>query len=554
MAIEVLNWARMIGATFVVAMYLTPACRGAQSADDSAGREAGARAAVDLGYVTPETVATVLIHPRRVLTAPEMEMLPIEVISAAGRQELGIDPLDIEQVLAIVELSPENVPDVAVVLRSAKPLEPGEIFPALWRQTVEAELAGRKYRQAQTPATPSIFRPDDRTVILARERLLRKIVHQYPRPPAGEMSRILERISKAPDILAITVVAPLRPQLKALLAQAPLPPPLAGLAQVPDQLKLIGLRVNLVDDAGLSLTLRAEDEAAAAQLDELIGRLLETARQMMLAGMAEQMASSDPVEQASARYVQRLGTGFLQTLRPRRTGDTLALKVEGQGQLRVAAIGALAGLALPAMQAARAAARRSQSSSNLKRIGVALHMYHDVHRALPARANFDAAGKPLLSWRVHLLPFLEEQTLYERFRLDEPWDSPHNRELIPLMPALYRNPGGNTKPGLTHYLGAAGDGMLFSGDKSHRLSDIIDGTSTTIMVLEVDDSHAAVWTQPDDLAVDANRPLAGLGAAHPGGFLALLADDSVRFISEGIDPRAFRAMLTIAGGDLIGPF
>lgn len=533
-------------------MVLTPALSYAQPPAASQPSAAGGKSAVDLGYVTPETLAAVLLHPRRVLTAPENEMLPIEVISAAGIKELGVDPLDIEQLLVIAEPPQEGPPQVAAVLRLAKPLAQAEVFAPLWEQTAEAELDGKKYRQAQNPLALSIFRPDERTLILAHDPLLRKLLRQHAQPPAGEMSQVLSRIPDPPDVLAVLLVAPLRPLLKGTLEQVPLPPPLAGVEQVPDLLNLVGVRVNMTGDMAMSLTLRAESEQAAEQLDALIGRLLETARQAMLAEVAKQGESSDPVEQAAARYAQRISSRLLTAFRPQRKGSLLTLGTKGQGQLQVATIGVLVALLLPAVQAAREAARRTQSSNNLRQIGLALHMYHDTHKAFPGRANLDPQGKPLLSWRVHILPFVEQAALYERFHLDEPWDSPHNRELIPLMPQLYRNPSGNPPPGRTNYLAPSGNGMLFAGNQGRRIQEIPDGTSNTIMALEVDDSRAAIWTQPDDWTPEPQDPLAGLGSAHPGGFEVLMADGSVRFMSKSIDPREFQALLTIAGGEVVG--
>jgi len=346
-------------------MISTPALTYAQPPGAAAPAAAGVPSAIDLGYVTPETVAAVVLHPRRVLTAAENEMLPIEVISAAGVKELGVDPLDIEQLLVVVEPPLEGPPQVAAVLRLAKPLAQEEVFAPLWQQTAEAELNGKKYRQAQNPMALSIFRPDDRTLILAHDPLLRKLLGQHAQPPAGEMSQVLSRISQPPDALAVLLVGPLRPLMKGALNQVPLPPPLAGVEQVPDLLNLVGVRVNLTGDMAMALTLRAESDQAAAQLDALIGRLLETARQAMLTEVAKQGASPDPVEQAAARYAQRISSRLLTAFRPQRNGSILTLGTKGQGQMQVATIGVLVALLLPAIQAAREAARLTQSSNNL---------------------------------------------------------------------------------------------------------------------------------------------------------------------------------------------
>jgi hypothetical protein len=83
---------------------------------------------------------------------------------------------------------------------------------------------------------------------------------------------------------------------------------------------------------------------------------------------------------------------------------------------------------------------------------------------------------------------------------------------------------------------------------------ITDGTSNSVLVLEVNENAAVVWTKPDDLVFDPTKPLAGLGAAHPGGFLAALADGSVRFISSSIDPQTFLKLLMMADGQPVGDF
>ncbi|MCL4191413.1 MAG: DUF1559 domain-containing protein, partial [Thermoguttaceae bacterium] len=134
-------------------------------------------------------------------------------------------------------------------------------------------------------------------------------------------------------------------------------------------------------------------------------------------------------------------------LRPTRQGDRLDLfSTKGQPAMQTATIGVLVALLLPAVQAAREAARRSQSMNNLKQIGLAMHNYYDSYRTLPAQANYDPQGKPLLSWRVQLLPFLEQQALYAQFHQDEPWDSAHNKTLIDKMPPVYRSASSKSPP------------------------------------------------------------------------------------------------------------
>jgi hypothetical protein len=212
----------------------------------------------------------------------------------------------------------------------------------------------------------------------------------------------------------------------------------------------------------------------------------------------------------------------------------------------------VAGLLLPAAQASRAAAVRAQATNNLKQIGIAMHNYHDVHASFPAAASHDDDDKPLLSWRVHILPFVEQSGLYNEFHLDEPWDSEHNKRLIPRMPAVYRTPNHpEIEEGKTVYLAPRGEGTMFEGFEGPRLQEITDGTSNTIMAVEASPERAVVWTAPGDFEYDAQQPLAGLGGIHANGFLTLFADGSVHFISQSVDLKVLKALFTATGGEPI---
>lgn len=212
--------------------------------------------------------------------------------------------------------------------------------------------------------------------------------------------------------------------------------------------------------------------------------------------------------------------------------------------------GVMVALMLPAVQSAREAARRMQCVNNLKQIGLALHNHEDGYGHIPMPAIIDKAGKPLLSWRVAILPFLNEGALYKKFKLDEPWDGPHNRPLLQEMPAVYRCPSRrDTNTQATNYRVIVGPGAVFEAGKECKLDDVKDGLSNTLLVVE--SAEPVEWTKPDELTFDpASAPsLVGAGSAHPGGFDALLADGSLRFFKNTFEPKLFRALITRAGGE-----
>jgi len=204
---------------------------------------------------------------------------------------------------------------------------------------------------------------------------------------------------------------------------------------------------------------------------------------------------------------------------------------------------------------AREAARRSQCTCNLCSIKLALHNYHEAYKTLPPAYIADANGKPMHSWRVLLLPFMEQSTLYNQYDFSEPWNGPTNIKLLDRMPRYLACPSRSTNPTkLTSYVVITGPGTMFPGTGSIKFADITDGLSNTLMVVEVANVNNP-WTAPWDLDVrtmsfqinDPKRP--GISSKHPGGANIVLGDASTRFLRESISPDDLRALTTINGGE-----
>jgi len=243
-----------------------------------------------------------------------------------------------------------------------------------------------------------------------------------------------------------------------------------------------------------------------------------------------------------------LGLVDIERSRGLRTGKGLAIAGIVLGSLGSTMI--LVALLLPAVQAAREAARRSQCVNNLKQIGLAMHNYQDTYGVFPPAMTTDPDGKPLLSWRVLLLPFLEQQALYEQFKHDEPWDGPSNKPLLAQMPKVYACPsfppaGADT----SNYQVLIGPGTPFEQPEGMSISSITDGTSNTLLVVE---SKAPIpWSQPSALTYKPKTPVAGLDSFHPGGFNALFADGSVRFLKKSISLATLDALITRNGNEVV---
>jgi hypothetical protein len=168
-----------------------------------------------------------------------------------------------------------------------------------------------------------------------------------------------------------------------------------------------------------------------------------------------------------------------------------------------------------------------RSVNNLKQLGLAMHSFHDSYNQFPPVAVYSKDGKPLLSWRVLVLPYLEQRDLFKQFKLNEPWDSPHNKELLSKMPAVYRAGQANPRePFTTYYQVFAGPGTMFDGTEGCRIAKITDGTSITIMIAE--GAEAVPWTKPADLVYDRKKPVPKLGGPFKTSIRAAFADGSVQ--------------------------
>jgi prepilin-type processing-associated H-X9-DG protein len=206
---------------------------------------------------------------------------------------------------------------------------------------------------------------------------------------------------------------------------------------------------------------------------------------------------------------------------------------------------------LPTNRSSTGAVQRAQCINNLKQIGLALNYYHGEYGCFPPRAITDKSGKPLLSWRVAILPYLEAKSLYDRFHRDEPWDSPHNLPLAKEMPAIFTCPSQKSFPeGKTCYQTVMGSDMGLSDDqKSIKFENVTDGTSKTLMVSE--SQNFVNWTQPADIPFDPSSPLRGFGRNHPGGFNAVFFDCSVHFLKFSTNETVFKSILTRSGGKVL---
>jgi hypothetical protein len=511
----------------------------------------------DLSYVVPNPCVLIALRPAQLLNAPVAEMLPTEVLQAVGQQQMGVDPLAAEQFVLSIGAPTNGPPPFSALARFNAAVEL-KADTDMTVHTEKSDLKGKAYLKSRQPMAPSFYSLDEKSILAATDQFIQQAVNRQAAPPVDPFAATFAAADQGDDLLAMIDVASLRHLIAMGLAQAQLPPELAPLRELPNLVKTVELRANLSRSAPSDLILTANNEADARKIITVFDGVKQQMAANIVAKAQEALASEDPIEQAGGRYSLRMARLLDERAQLLQEADQIVLfrtdltTAGGNPMAATAVIGTLVALLLPAVQAAREAARRNSSMNNLKQISLGLLNHESARGAMPAQANFDKDGKPLLSWRVHILPFMEQVELYRKFRLDEPWDSEHNKALIPLMPQIYAHPGSKLNPaeGKTNYLGVQGKDHMFSGKpEARRLRDIEDGTSNTITVVQATDERAVIWTKPEDFEPGKDDPDQGLGGLAGDIFLAAFCDGSVRVISKQIDPAALRALFTISGGE-----
>ncbi|MBI1248588.1 DUF1559 domain-containing protein [bacterium] len=219
--------------------------------------------------------------------------------------------------------------------------------------------------------------------------------------------------------------------------------------------------------------------------------------------------------------------------RPGNTKVILIIVLVVVGMMFLSCTGVVAALLLPAIGQARLAAQRQQSINNTKQIMLALHNYHDTYLRFPAAYVPDENGKPMHSWRVAILPFVEQNNMFDQYDFGQPWDSPHNLEVTKRMPGVYASPALSSQQieeGLTTYKAIAGPGTGLSTTGWNTFSGLPNGASGTIVIIE-DTQNPVHWSEPDDISPEEFLQL-NFDDGYFQGTVVGMGDGACRVLTE----------------------
>jgi DNA-directed RNA polymerase subunit RPC12/RpoP len=402
-------------------------------------------------------------------------------------------------------------PPIAVVFETKKPMEQQTVTKAIvngdWGK--RAKLNAEFVTEQMVLVTPAAAAP----AYKAKKGKLKA---------TGVLERALSQVATHKGMVACAVVPPeLAKEAEGAFKDLP-----AFL-----KTKALFLAVDVGDRIVLNGSLVADDPASAQEIKTATDGLV---------GLASLFLNQNAKNPEMASMV-KMGQQALKDLKLAVQDKEMTLAFE----MKTAdAVGVVMGSLGPAIEKLRGSAANASDLNNLRQIGLAWHNYFGTFKTFPPQTF-----KNGLSWRVALLPFIEQENLYRQFKLDEPWDSPHNLKLLPLMPKVYESNVAKAGPGRTFYQTFVGPNTVNKNVKQGlKITEIPDGTSNTLIVAE--SSRAVEWTKPEDITITPNGPVA-VGNAEPAHFFAVFADGSVRRLPRNLPEQTLRWLIDPADGNPI---
>ncbi len=472
-----------------------------------------------------------------------------------------------ERATGFLLLDARQEPMPFLVLRFTAPFDPAEVAKTYLADPTRAIVGGKFIYSAAKGSEFELGFPDRQHIVIGLNGTLTGLFSKSP-ARSGPLSYGLQLAAGGKPVVVSVNVAAIPPEAFRELKDLPTEVlPLLKAEHVTAALDLAGaVKVDL--RAGYKTAADAQDaEKAVKTLAELGRKHLTEIKEDIEKRLYDPKAKTPrPLEGIPEAVFTVFALGAINKTDEllanpgahiKRAGNDLTASFSLPKELVVGASGMAAfgvGLLLPAIQKTRAAAARMQSQNNLKQIALAVHNYESAYGHLPNNVT-DKNGKPILSWRVAILPFIEQDNVYRNFKLDEPWDSEHNKKFSQLAIKVFMSPQADpaTPPGMTSYKAFVGPDTMFSPGKKIRFQDISDGTSNTIMVIEAGDP--VPWAKPDDIPFDPKKPLPKLALPGvPDIVNAAFGDGSVRtLVMKGIKEDTMKALITRSGGEVLPP-
>jgi len=508
------------------------------------------RVEYDLRYFSDAGGMLIAARPAELLASNSMSEIAkmIQELPMVSKvtESLGIKLQDVEQVL-VAFVSLERMPPMptSFCVRTLKPIgKLSDIVPGGRSFT----LAGAETLEVPPQGGTCLWKPDDRTLVFGSKSNVERWIQGRQVDRKLTESELWNRLKDRP-LLVMSEGKVLRNiGLPILRPNGPAPMLISSiLSPILDEAEALGLAASMDKEWSFVAMTKSKDAKGASIIQETSQAslvLMKTGlRELKWTLKSQPQTPSAPSDSKNAMEVLlSAGTKLAEAAKVQTDGGTVSVTTSiPLTEVPISSI-------VSALIATRKAADRSQSANNLKQIALAFHMFESANRKFPhSTKSPDPSHKHPVSWRVMILPFMEQKALYNLYRFDEPWDGPNNSKLLSMVPIQYRHPEAPAGSTNTPYLAITGEEAMFQPSKETLPSDVRDGLANTIMVVESESTIP--WTKPDDLAYASDKPLPFVGGFFDEGFHAAFGDGSVRFISKTIAESVLRALMTARGGE-----
>ncbi len=424
---------------------------------------------------------------------------------------------------------PVNEPMPSAIVAFGRDVNEADLINGILREAMEETHDGQVFHKNLVMA---VWQPDPRTVVAGPTETVKKII-STKKAGNDSTSPLIEQLQLSTDF---TAAIDMESQARLLGSFAQVNPMMGMVTNI----KTVASHVSATAREGDSLVeinVTALDEGMAGGLFAMGSFGLNQGKNVM------SQLPLPPNASASDKEMQAFIKNLVASATVKQDADKIQFRVPvPKGIDRVIE------LLKPALIETRAWAKETQQRNALHQMGVAFHNFESVYGTFPGAGRIRSDGRIGLSWRVYLLPFLDEAPLYNQFKLDEPWDSEHNKLLIEKMPVIFKSPGVK-EAGKTSIHVFTGPGAPFADDKTPKLSSFTDGTSNTILAVRAGHETADIWTKPGGLDFDPENPIKSLGTISGKKVFVVFADAAARELDKEIDATILRRWIQIADGE-----
>lgn len=488
------------------------------------------------------------LYPKEITSIEALKLFPHEIVTAWGKKEFGFDPMLIKQATfmmkaptALDELNQGPTPYAAVFHFEEMQGLSGGMIDELEKKVI----AGKTVFSSGNEYEPSFMVVDESTMVVGNEAYFEEMIVS----PPGRVATLMKEGTATGQAFAYLDVKGVEGVIDEILAEAGdqyvLAPEVERMKLIPGLLNSIEAAVETKSKFEGKVILHARNSADAEELNEILVDGMEYGRKSMLTTMTQQMDMNDPVEASVVAYTKRMYEKYEKQLTPSVKGKDLTVTLNEEILALPFLVGMLGTSGYRMMESPEV---RMTPQTTLRTTTLAFHNYYSAYQKFPPRAVVDENGKELFSGRASMLPFLEQNNLFQQLRLDEPWDSKHNRQFSEFgVPQFGMSPDGKA----TVRFPVFPDSLWDDKNAGSGFGDITDGTSNTIFAIDAPPEAAVSWADPSPWKISTTNPMKDVFGDRDEVAVSMM-DGSTRVLKKAeMTNEKLKAMLTVSGGEVI---